>query len=148
LCPHHGLGGILGRRGFAGGLHLLADDALKLGCWYCRVGRGVGDLTAADRYSERGDEALCLCCLRRAQRLRPDDPDLLLRLADTAWGAGRSTEARTLYLRLLELRPSHPHRARLLERLAPPDESAPDGQTRGHASAARTNVFSARVSVK
>ncbi|MEW6252181.1 MAG: tetratricopeptide repeat protein, partial [Planctomycetota bacterium] len=105
-------------------------------------------LTAADRHSERGDEALCLCCLRRAQRLRPDDPDLLLRLADMAWGAGRSTEARTLYHRLLELRPAHPQRARLLERLALPDESAPDAQTRGHASAAPTNVFSARVSVE
>lgn len=55
---------------------------------------------------------------RRATRLRPDDPTVLLQLADAEWAAGLHGEAAKHYQYLLERAPKHAERPRILERLA------------------------------
>jgi tetratricopeptide (TPR) repeat protein len=75
-------------------------------------------LAVAERYNERGDNALYAAYLRRALELRPDDAKLVLRLADADWAAERHHDAILGYRRVLEqdLRPAE--KARILERLA------------------------------
>lgn len=81
-------------------------------------------LTAAERYSQRGEETLYIQWLHRARQARPDDLEVLLRLADAEWAAGRFESASPVYRRLLQLEPDHPQRGRILGRLTtlrPPD---------------------------
>ncbi len=82
-------------------------------------------LTAAERYNRAGDGKLYAQWLARAARLRPDDEQTLLRLADAEWTAGQSDEAAQHYRRLLSLAPEHPQRGRILERLASTQSNPP-----------------------
>jgi Tfp pilus assembly protein PilF len=75
-------------------------------------------LATAERYCQRGDEALYVQWLYRAIRYKPDHQDALLRLADADWAAGRGRDAASLYRRLLQCCPDHPDRPRILRRLA------------------------------
>lgn len=81
-------------------------------------------LTAAERYNQRGEEALYIQWLHRARQARPDNVEVLLRLADAEWAAGRFESASPVYRRLLQLEPGHPQRGRILGRLtaAPPPD--------------------------
>jgi tetratricopeptide (TPR) repeat protein len=72
----------------------------------------------AERYGQRGEAALYREFSYRALRLRPDDVERLLRVAEAEWSAGRSDAAAALYRRVLELEPTHPRREVILERLA------------------------------
>jgi len=74
-------------------------------------------LAAAQRYNQRGDEALYCELLRRALALRSDDVELMRRLGDALWDAGDAAQARIWYRRVLEHDPLHPQRGRLLQRL-------------------------------
>jgi len=75
-------------------------------------------VAAAERYSQRGEEALHRELLRRALELRSEDPALMLVLADALWESGARAEAGLWYRRVLEREPAHPQRRRILERLA------------------------------
>jgi len=75
-------------------------------------------LAVAERYSERGDNALYAAYLRRALELRLDDVKLMLRLADADWAAERHHDAVLGYRRVLERDPRPAERTRILERLA------------------------------
>ena len=77
-----------------------------------------GTLTAAERYSQRGDERLSVQWLYRAVEYRPDDAEALLRLADAEWRSGKTARAFTLYRRVLQAAPNHPQRGRMLQRLS------------------------------
>lgn len=83
--------------------------------------------TLAERYNERGDDAMQVRCLERAAALSPDDPALLLRLGDAKWQHGELRAAATCFQRVLELAPAHPQRRRILARLA--DLDAPRGES-------------------
>jgi predicted TPR repeat methyltransferase len=87
-------------------------------------------VTLAEAYAQRGDERLHIEWLARAVRTRPDDPVTLLRLADAEHAAGMLAAARAHSSRVLELRPTHPERARLIARVAagvpPPTDRQPD----------------------
>ncbi len=78
-------------------------------------------LTLAERYSRAGEARLYVEWLERAARIRPNDADVLLRLADAEWSLGRTEEARPLYRRLLSISPNHAERGRILEHLAQAD---------------------------
>lgn len=71
----------------------------------------------AARFNDRGQPDLHADALRRAVKLRPDDPALALELADAEWSLGRRAEAARLYRRLLQEQPLHPERQRTLQRL-------------------------------
>ncbi|MGD8453599.1 MAG: tetratricopeptide repeat protein [Phycisphaerae bacterium] len=87
---------------------------------------GEAYLAVADRYGQRGDEALYENFCYRALELRPDDTDLLWQVARASWAAGRHEEAARLYRRLLALQPDHPQRQQILEHLASlPDVGEP-----------------------
>lgn len=73
---------------------------------------------AAERYNQRGDEAMYRELLRRALALQPEDVELMLQLADSLWNAGVRNQATIWYRRVLECAPGHPQRTRILERLA------------------------------
>ena len=75
-------------------------------------------VAVAERYGQRGEEALYREFCYRALRLRPDDLKLMLHLAEAEWSDGRRDEATTLYRRVLEREPTHPRRRQMLERLA------------------------------
>lgn len=75
-------------------------------------------LAVAERYCRRGEEALYIQWMCRALRHDPEDREVLLRLADAEWEAGRPGEAIPLYRRLLRLEPEHPQRPRILKCLA------------------------------
>ncbi|MBU0638483.1 MAG: hypothetical protein KKB50_06420 [Planctomycetes bacterium] len=79
---------------------------------------GHAYLAVAQRYNERGEEALYLEFGRRALEYGAGDATLLLRLADSDWSAGRCGEAAGFYRRVLALEPTHIDRQRILERLA------------------------------
>jgi tetratricopeptide (TPR) repeat protein len=74
-------------------------------------------LAAAERYNQRGDDAIHRALLRRALRLRPENTEAMLRLADTAWNAGSRDEAAVWYRRVLQREPVHRDRRRILQRL-------------------------------
>lgn len=80
-------------------------------------------LAAAERYNQRGEEAVYAALLRRALELRPGDVGLRLRLADADWEAGRTRAAVQNYRVVLEQEREHPERLRILARLEA--ESAP-----------------------
>jgi len=75
-------------------------------------------LAIAERYNERGNNALYAAYLRRALELRPDDARLMLRLADADWAAERHRDAVLGYRRVLERDPRPAEKTRILERLA------------------------------
>lgn len=77
-----------------------------------------GCMAAALRACQRGDDALYVQWLYRALGLRPNDPAVLLELADAEWSAGHHAAAVPLYRRVLALEPDHPHRQRMLQCLA------------------------------
>lgn len=88
----------------------------------CCPGRGEEILwrafvTAAERYNQRGEEAVYAALLRRALELRPGDAELRLRVADADWDAGRTAAAAQNYRAVLEQEREHPQRARILRRL-------------------------------
>jgi tetratricopeptide (TPR) repeat protein len=72
---------------------------------------------AAEHYGTCGEVALYSHWLHRALQ-HGDDPELLLRLADTDWARGDRTGAMRLYQRWLRQAPRHPERRRVMERLA------------------------------
>jgi tetratricopeptide (TPR) repeat protein len=73
----------------------------------------------ADYYSHRGDRDLEREFCYRAARLRPDDADLALRLADAEWQAQHYEPAARHYLQYLQNSPAQDsQRERVLERLA------------------------------
>ncbi len=74
-------------------------------------------VAAAERYNQRGDDAMYRELLRRALTLRSDDVELMLQLADAVWDAGGQPEATIWYRRVLECRPAHRDRNRILKRL-------------------------------
>jgi len=74
-------------------------------------------LAAAERYNQRGEEAVYAALLRRALELRPADTALRLRLADADWEAGRTRAAVQNYRLVLEQDGEHPERMRILARL-------------------------------
>jgi Tfp pilus assembly protein PilF len=74
-------------------------------------------LAAAERYNQRGDDAMYEALLRRALTLRPDNVGVMLRLADAVWDAGAREEAAIWYRRVLERQPVHRERSRILRRL-------------------------------
>ncbi len=74
-------------------------------------------LAAAERYNQRGEEAVYAALLRRALELRPADTALRLRLADADWEAGRTRAAVQNYRLVLEQDREHPERMRILARL-------------------------------
>ncbi|MFQ5807357.1 MAG: tetratricopeptide repeat protein [Phycisphaerae bacterium] len=74
-------------------------------------------LAAAERYNQRGDDAMYRGLLRRALALRPDSVELMLQLADAVWDAGAREEAALWYRRVLEREPAHRGRSRILKRL-------------------------------
>lgn len=75
-------------------------------------------LQVAERYNQRGDEALFAEFLRRAADLRPDDVPLALRLAEVEWSADRRSAAVRIYARLVRDHPGLAGDAKILERLA------------------------------
>jgi tetratricopeptide (TPR) repeat protein len=72
---------------------------------------------AAERYAQRGDEALTIEWLRRAAELRPTDDGVLLRLADAEFDAGQPEAARPHYAQVLKLQPNHRERERIQARV-------------------------------
>jgi tetratricopeptide (TPR) repeat protein len=85
-------------------------------------------LALADYYAHRGDRDLEREFCYRAARLRPDDADLALRLADAEWLAQRYEPAARHYRQYLQNSPAQDsQRERVLERLAtsPIDSTAP-----------------------
>lgn len=75
-------------------------------------------LSVARHYARRGDERMYIGMLQRAARLRPNDDQLLLRLADAEWAVEEHGRAAELYRTVLRRTPAHPARSRLLQRLA------------------------------
>lgn len=75
-------------------------------------------LAAADVYNQRGNAEIHRNYLRRALELRPDDPSVLLRLADADWECGDRGRAAESYQILLERRAMPAAETRILERLA------------------------------
>ena len=114
-------------------LATLADVALAAGAFegFLRYARRRADLrpelrarilgdaylAVAERYNERGDDAMYRAFLRRTLDLRPEDSELMLRLADSTWEAGAHDDAAVLYRKVLEREASHPERRRILRRL-------------------------------
>lgn len=82
-------------------------------------------LTLAERYSQRGEEALYVQWLRRAAERRPDDVGVLVRLADAEWAAGQPRRAAEYYRRVLQKDSDHPQRVRMLNRIGAATD-APD----------------------
>ncbi len=84
-------------------------------------------LQAAERYNQRGDDALFAEFLRRAADLRPDDVPLALRLAEVEWSADRRRAAVEIYTRLVRDHPGLAGDATILQRLAdaPPPTNKP-----------------------
>lgn len=79
---------------------------------------GGAYLAVAQRYGQRGELALHREFCQRALRLRPDDMELMLRVADAEWSAKRYEEAVRLYRRVLGRDAAHAARGRMLERMA------------------------------
>lgn len=75
-------------------------------------------LDAADHFARRGEPDVYRGFCHRALRLRGNDVELLLQVADTEWQAGEVSEAAVLYQRALSLAPQHPQRGRMLSRVA------------------------------
>lgn len=84
-------------------------------------------LELADYYAHRGDRDLEREFCYRAARLRPQDPDLALRLADAEWLAQHYEPAARHYRQYLQNSPAQDsQRERVLERLATsPADAAP-----------------------
>ncbi|MCC6358112.1 MAG: hypothetical protein IT450_05175 [Phycisphaerales bacterium] len=72
----------------------------------------------ADVYNLRGDEALHREFLRRALKLAPETESRMLELADALWAAEEKAEARGWYRKLIDRRPAHPERLRILQRVS------------------------------
>lgn len=72
----------------------------------------------ADVYNLRGDEALHREFLRRALKLAPETENRMLELADALWAAEEWAEARGWYRKLIDRRPAHPERLRILQRVS------------------------------
>lgn len=75
-------------------------------------------LAAADVYNQRGNADIHRDYLRRALELRPEDANVMLRLADADWECGDRERAVRAYRALLENLRSPAAESRILERLA------------------------------
>ena len=80
----------------------------------------------AERFNQRGNGKMYGKCLDRAARLDPHDVDLALRRAEAAWSAGRRRDAAESYRHVLELKPDHPQRRHIVERLGQGQPGARD----------------------
>lgn len=74
-------------------------------------------VAAAERYNQRGDEAMYRELLKRALALKSEDVELMWRLGDAIWDTGDRDAAAVWYRRVLELEPAHRERSRILKRL-------------------------------
>src|SRR5262249_37079981 len=73
-------------------------------------------LSVAERYAQRGDEAMHREFLRRALTQKADDADAMVRLADALWDADERAEADKWYRSALERDPTNARREAILER--------------------------------
>lgn len=74
-------------------------------------------LECAELAARRGEVEVSVGFLRRAVRTLPEDDAIRLRAADAAWAAEARTLAGRWYRELLERKPQHAERRRLLDRL-------------------------------
>jgi len=95
------------------------ETALELSPGSSRIRQALSELymRRADRYHADNDMPRAILQLQKAEKLDPDNPSLILRIADLCFNEGRLDMAKDRYTRLIALKTGTDHAARQLQKI-------------------------------